>query len=134
MMLTPSPAPGVDQSPFMTWGSIEGTPLIVETETPLRGHSGPTFKIPDTSRREKLVHELVDESNKQKKQKMLGSKKDVRYSPMRSPGPGSSPMDHQLRASYASPVTKKTPRGASTPNVYVTPKVFTPNRTPTKPL
>ena len=132
VMLTPSPAPGVDQSPFMTWGAIEGTPLIVETETPLRGHSGPTFKIPETSSREKLVHDLVDQSVR--KQKMMGQKKDVRYTPTRSSTPSSprTPVDHQLRASYASPSPRKTPRTPSTPNIYVTPKVYTPSRTPTK--
>ncbi|KAF2292391.1 hypothetical protein GH714_021726 [Hevea brasiliensis] len=33
---TPSPAPGVDESPFITWGEIEGTPLRLEPEdTPI---------------------------------------------------------------------------------------------------
>ena len=43
---TPSPAPGVDESPLMTWGEIEGTPFQLETnETPLVPSSGPTFKV-----------------------------------------------------------------------------------------
>ena len=33
---TPSPMPGVDESPFITWGEIEGTPLRLEPEdTPI---------------------------------------------------------------------------------------------------
>ena len=38
---TPSPAPGVDESPLMTWGEIEGTPeLLAPSMTP-----GPVFKV-----------------------------------------------------------------------------------------
>lgn len=40
---TPSPAPGVEESPFMTWGEVEGTPLQLEghpARTP-----GPVFKV-----------------------------------------------------------------------------------------
>ena len=29
-MATPSPAPGVDESPLMTWGEIEGTPFRLD--------------------------------------------------------------------------------------------------------
>eukprot|EP00740_Mantoniella_antarctica_P009090 CAMPEP_0181385232 /NCGR_PEP_ID=MMETSP1106-20121128/22438_1 /TAXON_ID=81844 /ORGANISM="Mantoniella antarctica, Strain SL-175" /LENGTH=59 /DNA_ID=CAMNT_0023505255 /DNA_START=30 /DNA_END=205 /DNA_ORIENTATION=+ len=32
MVATPSPAPGVNESPFMTWGDIQGTPLRLEME------------------------------------------------------------------------------------------------------
>ena len=43
---TPSPAPGVDESPLMTWGEIEGTPFQLESnETPLVPSNGPTFKV-----------------------------------------------------------------------------------------
>ena len=43
---TPSPAPGVDESPLMTWGEIEGTPFQLESnETPLVPSSGPSFKV-----------------------------------------------------------------------------------------
>ena len=43
---TPSPAPGVNESPLMTWGEIEGTPFQLEpNETPLVPSSGPTFKV-----------------------------------------------------------------------------------------
>lgn len=44
-LATPSPAPGVDESPLMTWGEIESTPFRLEGgETPLVG-SGPGFKV-----------------------------------------------------------------------------------------
>lgn len=53
---------GVDASPMMTWGSIEGTPLHLETDiTP--GH-GPAFKIPHIPRREEIAHKLADKATK----------------------------------------------------------------------
>ena len=62
-MGTPSPAPGVDASPLMTWGDIEGTPCRIDgPQTPRPG--GPTFKIPDLPTRDKLLHKLTDDLNK----------------------------------------------------------------------
>ena len=53
---------GVDASPLMTWGSIEGTPLRLETDiTP--GH-GPTFKMPKIPKREEIAHRLADKVTK----------------------------------------------------------------------
>ena len=45
---TPSPAPGaMGESPFMTWGEIEGTPVLVDpSATPL---SAPSFKVRQNS-------------------------------------------------------------------------------------
>ena len=52
----------MDASPLMTWGSIEGTPLHLETDvTPGRG---PTFKIPAVPRREEIAHRLADNVTK----------------------------------------------------------------------
>ncbi len=43
---TPSPAPGVDMSPMMTWGRLDGTPLLLDpTSTPLDLTPGPSFKV-----------------------------------------------------------------------------------------
>ncbi|XP_050381617.1 uncharacterized protein LOC126798650 [Argentina anserina] len=58
---TPSPAPGVDESPFITWGEIEGTPLRLEQEdTPLDigGSGGPHFRIPCPGSREEKAYSL----------------------------------------------------------------------------
>ncbi|PIO31558.1 hypothetical protein AB205_0143630, partial [Aquarana catesbeiana] len=43
---TPSPAPGVDESPLMTWGEVESTPFRLDgSETPyLEKAPGPSFK------------------------------------------------------------------------------------------
>ncbi|KAH0625582.1 hypothetical protein JD844_015161 [Phrynosoma platyrhinos] len=48
---TPSPAPGVNDSPLMTWGEIESTPLRLEgSDTPYVDRTpGPAFKVFDSS-------------------------------------------------------------------------------------
>ncbi|CAC5425337.1 DGCR14 [Mytilus coruscus] len=42
---TPSPAPGVDESPLMTWGEIEGTPFRLDLADAILATPGPTFKV-----------------------------------------------------------------------------------------
>ncbi|GBG63832.1 hypothetical protein CBR_g39617 [Chara braunii] len=58
---TPSPAPGSDESPFITWGEIEGTPIRLEAEDVLGlggGRDGPHFKIAAQPQREARGHSL----------------------------------------------------------------------------
>ncbi|KAK1439776.1 hypothetical protein QVD17_05596 [Tagetes erecta] len=63
---TPSPAPGVDESPFITWGEIEGTPLRLEPEdTPIDiggSGNGPQFNIPLPPSRDVKAHSLSREA------------------------------------------------------------------------
>ncbi|KAI3675150.1 hypothetical protein L1987_84735 [Smallanthus sonchifolius] len=63
---TPSPAPGVDESPFITWGEIEGTPLRLEPEdTPVDiggSGNGPQFNIPLPPSRDVKAHSLSREA------------------------------------------------------------------------
>ncbi|KAF5202735.1 Dgcr14-like protein [Thalictrum thalictroides] len=63
---TPSPAPGVDESPFITWGEIEGTPLRLEQEdTPVGiggSGDGPHFRIPCPPPRDVKAHSLSREA------------------------------------------------------------------------
>ncbi|KAI5614304.1 protein DGCR14, partial [Silurus asotus] len=72
----PSPAPGVCESPLMTWGEIEDTPFRLDgSDTPLieRTH-GPAFKIPEPGRRERLGLKMANElaaKNRAKKQEAL---------------------------------------------------------------
>ena len=43
---TPSPAPGVNESPLMTWGEIEGTPFRLDGgDTPASSTPGPNFRV-----------------------------------------------------------------------------------------
>uniref|UniRef100_A0A3P9CR36 Ess-2 splicing factor homolog n=1 Tax=Maylandia zebra TaxID=106582 RepID=A0A3P9CR36_9CICH len=73
---TPSPAPGVAESPLMTWGEIESTPFRLDgSDTPYveRNH-GPSFKIPEPGRRERLGLKMANEAaakNRAKKQEAL---------------------------------------------------------------
>uniref|UniRef100_A0A1B6CZD1 Uncharacterized protein n=1 Tax=Clastoptera arizonana TaxID=38151 RepID=A0A1B6CZD1_9HEMI len=60
---TPSPAPGVNESPLMTWGNLEGTPFRLDGgDTPLRATPGPCFKIPEPPKREKLALALAEKA------------------------------------------------------------------------
>ena len=58
---------GVDASPLMTWGTIDGTPFHLETD--LTPHSGPTFKMPKAPKREELAHRLVEKAAKANKER-----------------------------------------------------------------
>ncbi|KAF2071337.1 hypothetical protein CYY_007335, partial [Polysphondylium violaceum] len=61
--------PRGDESPFMTWGKVEGTPLLLPDNpmsTPLNMSmsSRPSFKIPDTPQRELMANILTDKIKK----------------------------------------------------------------------
>ncbi|XP_008796613.1 splicing factor ESS-2 homolog [Phoenix dactylifera] len=87
---TPSPAPGVDESPFMTWGEIEGTPLRLDPEeTPggIGGSSeGPHYRIPLPPSRDVKAHSLSREAARKlrERSKMFGKP------PLPSPARGGS--------------------------------------------
>jgi len=57
---------GVDASPLMTWGEIDGTPFRLDgSDTPVVASGrGPVFKIPDVPRRDRLLHELAEKASK----------------------------------------------------------------------
>lgn len=61
LVCTPSPAPGVDESPFMTWGEIEGTPFRLDASdmTPSFDNA-PNFKIPDVPIREQIAQGITE--------------------------------------------------------------------------
>ncbi|KAJ7387923.1 DiGeorge syndrome critical region protein 14 [Desmophyllum pertusum] len=67
---TPSPAPGVDASPLMTWGSIEGTPFRLDGgDTPITATPGPTFKMPEPKKRDQLGVALADKVSRKHREK-----------------------------------------------------------------
>ncbi|XP_062228907.1 uncharacterized protein LOC133926812 [Phragmites australis] len=83
---TPSPAPGVDESPFMTWGEIEGTPLRLDPEnTP--GGSGSSeaahFKIPPPPARDVKAHLLSRDAARKIKERSKIFHKPPLPSPVR---------------------------------------------------
>ena len=64
-MGTPSPAPGVDESPLMTWGEIEGTPFRLDgADTPKAPTPGPKFFMAGVPKRDQILHNLADEIGK----------------------------------------------------------------------
>lgn len=134
---TPSPAPGVDESPFITWGEIEGTPLRLEAEdTPIGiggSGDGPHFKIPMPPSRDVKAHTLSREAARKLRERSKMFQKPPLHSPSRggsaSPNPktlspaaqkfmrnaiakSSKSIDESLRASYRSGSP-----GVSTPKI-----------------
>ncbi|WZZ62867.1 splicing factor ESS-2 homolog [Brassica napus] len=65
---TPSPAPGLDESPFITWGEIEGTPMRLDSEdTPLDiggSADGPHYNIPSAPARDVRAHSLSRDASR----------------------------------------------------------------------
>ncbi|XP_010524612.1 PREDICTED: protein DGCR14 [Tarenaya hassleriana] len=140
---TPSPAPGVDESPIITWGEIEGTPLRLDDEdTPIDiggSADGPRYNIPSAPARDVKAHSMSREASRKLRERSNSMfKKPPLPSPHRSGSASpnvrtlspaaqkffrraiaksSSSVDESLRASYrgASPgaVTPKSVRSAS---------------------
>ncbi|XP_055543832.1 splicing factor ESS-2 homolog [Wyeomyia smithii] len=84
---SPSPCPGVTDSPLFTWGEIEGTPFRLDAgDTPLHpASSGPSFRIAETSKREALGLQLAEkaaEKSRSKKAKAIGAARRNIASPM----------------------------------------------------
>uniref|UniRef100_T1J2N2 Uncharacterized protein n=1 Tax=Strigamia maritima TaxID=126957 RepID=T1J2N2_STRMM len=137
-VVTPSPAPGVDASPLMTWGEIEGTPFLLDSgNTPASTRTpGPSFHIADMPARDKLAHELADKArqkNKLTKKDALKRMHDNLVTPKRleSMSPAAQRLassrlrirmgtDKALMASYT-PSRPTTGSIASTPNCTPTP-------------
>uniref|UniRef100_A0A0D9WQN1 DGCR14 protein n=1 Tax=Leersia perrieri TaxID=77586 RepID=A0A0D9WQN1_9ORYZ len=119
---TPSPAPGVDESPFMTWGEIDGTPLRLDPEDTPGGSGGSDtahFKIPPPPARDVKAHLLSRDAARKIKERTKMFHKPPLPSPVR--GGSASPrtfspaaqkfvrnaiakssrtIDESLRASY----------------------------------
>ncbi|CAL8068563.1 unnamed protein product [Orchesella dallaii] len=99
---TPSPTPGIEDTPFLTWGEIDGAPFRLDaSDTPVSGTPGTPYKMIATSRRERLALELADKfcsSQRDEKKKALEVAKSILKSP--SPRPKSS-MDRMNSMSPA---------------------------------
>uniref|UniRef100_A0A914EL46 Uncharacterized protein n=1 Tax=Acrobeloides nanus TaxID=290746 RepID=A0A914EL46_9BILA len=59
---TPTPMPGVAESPLMTWGEIEGTPFRLDGAdiSSTVSDDAPAFKIPEVPLRERIAQEISD--------------------------------------------------------------------------
>lgn len=53
---------GIDESPLMTWGEIEGTPFRLDAPdiSPALGDA-PVFKIPELPARERIAQDIADQ-------------------------------------------------------------------------
>ncbi|KAJ1370108.1 hypothetical protein KIN20_031761 [Parelaphostrongylus tenuis] len=61
LVATPSPAPGIDDSPLMTWGEIDGTPFRLDgsdIQPPVE--NAPSFKMPEVPFREQVALGITD--------------------------------------------------------------------------
>ncbi|ODM92605.1 Protein DGCR14 [Orchesella cincta] len=101
---TPSPTPGVEDTPFLTWGEIEGAPFRLDAgDTPISRTPGTPYRMMATSRRERLALELADKvssRNRDKKQKTI----EVARSYLSSPSP--RPKTSVERMSSMSPAAQ----------------------------
>ncbi|XP_028829851.1 splicing factor ESS-2 homolog [Denticeps clupeoides] len=119
---TPSPAPGVAESPLMTWGEIESTPFRLEgSDTPYieRTH-GPSFKIPEPGRRERLGLKMANEAaakNRAKKQEALRKvTENLASLTPKGLSPALSPALQRLVNRASSKYTDKALRASYTPS------------------
>ncbi|KAK6743310.1 hypothetical protein RB195_010520 [Necator americanus] len=61
LVATPSPAPGIDDSPLMTWGEIDGTPFRLDAaDVQVPVGNAPTFKMPEIPFREQIAQGISD--------------------------------------------------------------------------
>ncbi|XP_055301973.1 splicing factor ESS-2 homolog [Sitodiplosis mosellana] len=86
---TPSPAPGVAESPLMTWGELEGTPFRLDgSDTPIRPSAGPSFHIAETSKRESIALALAEKAGErmrnQKAKALEAARKNITSPHIRS--------------------------------------------------
>lgn len=64
---------GVNESPLMTWGEIEGTPFRLDGgDTPLLTTlQGPSFRIPEPPKREKLALALAEKAGERHRDRKM---------------------------------------------------------------
>lgn len=76
-IVAPSPAPSIPDSimdsPIMTWGQIEGTPFRLDGgDTPLLHSSGgPSFRMAEPPKREKIAMQLAEKAGERSRDKKL---------------------------------------------------------------
>jgi len=105
LVRTPSPTPGAEESPFMTWGEIEGTPFRLDGgDTPISSDNNKPFKIRETSKRERLGIELAEKVSQRYRDKKQKAIEVARFN-LTSPSPHSQSILERL--SSMSPAARK---------------------------
>lgn len=107
-LATPSPAPGVSESPLMTWGEIEGTPFRLDgSDTPIPKTPGaPSYKPPDMPRRDRLALELAEKHNKAYRSRKETAMKKAAQS-LTTPAPRFGSQRSTDRLDYMSPAAQR---------------------------
>ncbi|KAI9493674.1 nuclear protein DGCR14 [Zychaea mexicana] len=123
---TPTLTPSRVGSPMMTWGSIEGTPMLISgSETP-----GPRFSLPKESRREQLGMKLSEKASRAHRKR--ANERVSKGTPRSGAGLASPAAQHLLRRSHTprtsafgdalrSSYGRNTPHGSRTPGATPTP-------------
>ncbi|KAK9839594.1 hypothetical protein WJX84_012037 [Apatococcus fuscideae] len=133
---TPSFTPGAGgESPLMTWGDIDGTPLRLDADDDIHVEpvtAGPQFKVPEPAKRDELGRDMAQRARHSLQRKIQARMRTPLQSPMGTPGAfgrrgGQTPMspaarrlasnlhgrpqkpDSQLRASYRTPSRMQPP-------------------------
>lgn len=98
---TPSPMPGEDDDePIITWGDIQGTPLVLDaTQTPIDLSSPSTFRVAAPSDREQVAHTL-DRRNRAKKR----AKDAARRASRAHLSAGATPGTVRVKAGLRTPI------------------------------
>ncbi len=132
---TPQIHPGVDASPLMTWGSIDGTPFHLETDiTPM---PGPSFKMPKVPRREEIAIKLTEKVSKAQRDRKKAAEQAASPALLRQKLGGATPSASE-RLQLLSPAARKLVSRAVTPgSIGGTDKAlrasYTPTHTPLTP-
>ena len=93
---TPSPAPGVGESPLMTWGEIEGTPFRLDgSDTPLPSSTvgAGAFHLQPVSERDRIGLKLAEKVGKGYRDRRGRTKSNTvstPYNPSHTPTPSKS--------------------------------------------
>ncbi|XP_034942825.1 splicing factor ESS-2 homolog [Chelonus insularis] len=145
---TPSPRPGECESPLMTWGEIQGTPFRLDGgDTPLlRSNQGPSFRMAEPPKREKLALQLAEkagERHRDRKNKALEAARKSFASPspkcssaierLSTMSPAARRLATQKLKILGTPSPRRTPLkspliGVKTTNL--TPRHVTPSESP----
>ncbi|VDN02202.1 unnamed protein product [Thelazia callipaeda] len=96
LVATPSPAPGVNESPFMTWGEIEGTPFLLDASDIATTSSAPAFKIPEMPIREKIAQSITETIAKRYHDKRKIAMRQVEKHHVKTPNFGSVRSSEKL--------------------------------------
>lgn len=105
----PSPIPGVDASPLMTWGEVEGTPFQLDgSQTPLlKKHTpGPTYRMPKLPNRERLGLQLAEKASQKHRLKKAKAATATMTSSS-TPGSRHTPQSSLQRITSMSPAAQK---------------------------